>query len=90
MILCHGITLIEKKVLRNLWELLLSHVYFGHIFYAKKMFNQDEGKIECAVRNREIRFWEGKKAEIVLILFLSSGFAVLICLWFLVLTNSNN
>ena len=31
------------------------------------MFNQDEGKIECAVGNREICFWQSKKAEIVLI-----------------------
>ena len=43
---------------------------------AKKMFNQDEGKIECAVGNREICVWQSKKAEIVLILFLTSGFAV--------------
>ena len=42
-----------------------------------KMFNQDEGKIECAVGNRDMCFWQGKKAEIVLILFLMSGFAVL-------------
>ena len=35
----------------------------------KKMFNQDEGKIECAVGNREICFWRSKKAEIVLIYF---------------------
>ena len=54
------------------------------------MFNQDEGKIECAVGNREICVWQGKKAEIVLILFLTSGFAVFICPWLLVLPNSNN
>ena len=36
-------------------------------FYCKKMFDQDEGKIECAVGNREICVWQGKKAEIVLI-----------------------
>ena len=54
------------------------------------MFNQDEGKIECAVGNREICEWQGKKAEIVLILFLTSGFAAYICLWRLVLPNSNN
>ena len=54
------------------------------------MFNQDEGKIECAVGNREICVWQGKKAEIVLILFLTSGFAAFICLWLLVLPNSNN
>ena len=33
----------------------------------KKMFNQDEGKIECAVGSREMGFWPGKKAENVLI-----------------------
>ena len=27
------------------------------------MFNQDEGKIECVVGNREMGFWPGKKAE---------------------------
>ena len=56
----------------------------------KKMFNQDEGKIECAVGNREICVWQGKKVDIVLILFLTSGFAAFICLWLLVLPNSNN
>ena len=40
---------------------------------------------ECAVGNREICFWQGKQAEIVLILILMSGFAVFICLWLLVL-----
>jgi len=54
------------------------------------MFNQDEGKIECAVGNGEICVWQGKKVEIVLILFLTSGFAAFICLWLLVLPNSNN
>ena len=54
------------------------------------MFNQDEGKIECAVGNREICVWQSKKAEIVLILFPTSGFAAFICLWLLVLPNSNN
>ena len=56
----------------------------------KKMFNQDEGKIECEVGNRMICVWQSKKAEIVLILFLTSGFAAFICLWLLVLPNSNN
>ena len=32
----------------------------------------------------------GQEAKIVLILFLTSGFAVFICLWLLVLPNSNN
>ena len=45
------------------------------------MINQDEGKIECAVGNREILFWQSKKAAIILILFLTSGFAVFVCLW---------
>jgi hypothetical protein len=36
------------------------------------MFNQDEGKMECAVGNREMGFWQYKKAEIVLISFLTS------------------
>ena len=27
------------------------------------MFNQDEGKIKCAVGNREMGLWLGKKAE---------------------------
>ena len=54
------------------------------------MFHQDEGKIEFAVGNREMGYWQGKKAKIVLILFLTSGFAAFICLWLLVLPNSNN
>ena len=33
----------------------------------KKMFNQDEEKMECAVGNREMGVWQYKKAEIVLI-----------------------
>ena len=53
----------------------------------KKMFNQDEGKIECAVGNREMGFWQYK---IVLISFLTSWFAAFICLWLLVLPNLNN
>ena len=56
----------------------------------KKMFNQDEEKIKCALENREICFWQGKKAEIVVFLFMTSGFAVFICLWLLVMKNSNN
>ena len=70
-----------------------SHNIFWTIFtnvYSKKMFIQDEGKIECAVGNREMGFWLCKKAEIVLISFLTSWFAVFICLWLLVLPNSNN
>ena len=37
------------------------------------MFNQDEGKIEYAVGNREICFWQESWAEIVVLLFLTSG-----------------
>ena len=37
------------------------------------MFNQNEGTIEYAVGNREICFWQGKKVEIDLILFLTTG-----------------
>ena len=54
------------------------------------MFNQDEEKMECAVGNREMGFWQYKKAEIVLISFLTSGFAAFFCLWLLVLPNLNN
>jgi len=41
-------------------------------FLPKKMFNQDEEKMECAVGNREMGFWQYKKAEIVLLSFLTS------------------
>ena len=44
------------------------------------MFNQDEGKTECTVGNREMGFLQGKKAGNVLISFLTSGFAVFISL----------
>ena len=37
------------------------------------MFNQDERKIECEVGNREICFWQGNKAKIVLILCFDVG-----------------
>ena len=40
--------------------------------FIKKMFKQDEEKMECAVGNREMGFWQYKKAEIVLISFLTS------------------
>ena len=56
----------------------------------KKMFNQDERKTECAVGNREMGFWQGKKAENIFISLLTSGSAVFICLLLLVLPNSNN
>ena len=55
------------------------------------MFNQDEGKIENArLETGRFGFWLGKKSEIVLIPFLTSWFAAFICLWLLVLPNSNN
>ena len=41
-------------------------------------------------KQRDMFFWKSKKAEIVLILFLTSGFVAFICLWLLVLPNSNN
>ena len=37
----------------------------------KKIFNLDEEKIECALSNKEFCFWQGKKAENVLFLFIS-------------------
>ena len=37
------------------------------------MFNQDEGKIECAVGNREICFWQGKIARIAWFEFISDS-----------------
>ena len=51
----------------------ISTVYFTKTTISEKnMFNQDEEKMECAVGNREMGFWQCKKAEIVLILFLTS------------------
>ena len=65
-------------------------ILFLHYFLnpSKKMINQDQEKIECAVGNREMGFGQGKKAEIVLISFLMSGFEIFISLWLLVLPNS--
>ena len=48
------------------------------------MFNLDEEKIECALGNKEFCFWQGKKAENVVFLFLTSGLAAVICLWLLI------
>ena len=50
------------------------------------MLNLDEEKIEFGLGNKD--FWHGKKPKNVI--FLTSGFAVFICLWLLALTNSNN
>ena len=33
------------------------------------MFNLDEEKIECAICNKELYFWQGKKAEIIVFYF---------------------
>ena len=59
-------------------------------FWQKKMFNQDEGKIECAVGNREICFLRGKESRDCFDFISDVGIAVFICLWLLVLPNSNN
>ena len=78
----------------TLWTSSAAHSQFNVLKtikkIRKKIFNQDELKMECAVGNREMGFWQCKKAEMVLISFLTSGFAVFICLWLLVLPNSNN
>ena len=65
----------------------LYYFYSFFTFFIKKMYNQDKGKIECTVVNRDICFWHGKKAEIGLILFRTSGSAEFICLWLLVMPN---
>ena len=44
------------------------------------MYNLDEEKIECALGNKEICFWQGKRAEIFVFLFLASGLTAFICL----------
>ena len=46
-----------------------AHMACNGLNRLKKMVNQDEGKIECAVGNREICVWQSKKAEIVLFYF---------------------
>ena len=40
-------------------------------FWVKKMYSLDEEKIECALGNGEIWFWQGKKAENVFFYFWS-------------------
>ena len=52
--------------------------------------NLDDENIECTVDNKEFCFRHGMKSEIVLFLFLTSGLTAIICLWLLVLPNSNN
>ena len=51
---------------------LLPDIFSYPYFTVKKMFNQNEEKKECAVGNREMGFWQYKKAEIVLLSFLTS------------------
>ena len=46
------------------------------------MFNQDEGKIECEVGNSEICFWQDKRAENVLILFVIRGIYLSLDYWY--------
>ena len=52
-------------------------------FGQKKMHDLDEEKIECALGNKEFCFWQGKKAENAVFLFLMSGLAAFIFLWLL-------
>ena len=42
------------------------------------MSNLDEEKIESAVGNKELGFWQGKKADNVVFLFLTSGFICIV------------
>ena len=45
------------------------------------MYSLDEEKIEFSLGSRgDLVFWQGKKAENVVFLFLAAGFAVFICL----------
>ena len=39
----------------------LKNLFFSLKFLIKKMFSQDEGKIECAVGNMEICFWQARE-----------------------------
>jgi hypothetical protein len=76
-----------------------NHIFSKHICYAltllgidghlKKMFNLYEEKIFVNLATRTFFFCQGKGRE-CLFLFLTSGLAVFICLWLLVLPNSNN
>ena len=51
------------------------------------MSNLDEEKIECALGNKELGFWQDKKADNVVFLFLTSGFAAFICWYCLIQTT---
>jgi len=55
------------------------------------MYSLDEEKIECVLGNRDILLLAGQESRECCI-FISdvAGFAVFICLWRLVLPNSNN
>ena len=44
------------------------------------MYNLDEEKIECALGNKEFWFWQGKEAENVVFLFVTSELKTFICL----------
>ena len=44
------------------------------------MFNLDEEKIESELDNKAFCFWQGKKAENGVFVFLTSGLAAFICL----------
>ena len=46
----------------------------------ENMFNLDVEKIECALGNKGFCFWQGKKAENVVFLFLMLEFAAFNCL----------
>ena len=54
------------------------------------MYNLDEEQIECALDNKGMCFWQGKKTEIVVFLFLSLVSEAFIGLWLLELQNSSN
>ena len=49
-----------------------SNKEINHVQFLKKMFNIDEEKIECEFGNREFCFWQCKKAENGVFIFLTS------------------
>jgi len=55
------------------------------------MYSLDEEKIECVLGNRDILLLAGQDSgECCIFISDVAGFAVFICLWRLVLPNSNN
>ena len=60
-------------------QVLIGSRYFG----IKKMFNLDEEKIEYALGNKELCFWQGKKAENIVFCILYVRRAAFICLMYL-------